>query len=84
MEGGPYLLVNIKIQMRLYEQVDPIVNVECKIHFRCYLAASHSTDYGHPMKPFFIEIQNFWSWADNLNWADKLGRQIGQINLGYF
>jgi hypothetical protein len=23
-----------------------------------------TTDYGHPMKPFFIEIQNFWSWAD--------------------
>ena len=22
-----------------------------------------TTDYGHPMKPFFIEIQNFWSWA---------------------
>ena len=21
------------------------------------------------MKPFFIEIQNFWAWADN--WADK-------------
>ena len=24
------------------------------------------TDYGRPMKPFFIEIQNFWAWADNL------------------
>ena len=22
-----------------------------------------STDYGRPMKPFFIEIQNFWAWA---------------------
>jgi hypothetical protein len=21
-------------------------------------------DYGRPMKPFFIEIQNFWAWAD--------------------
>ena len=20
-------------------------------------------DYGCPMKPFFIEIQNFWAWA---------------------
>ena len=31
---------------------------------------SHSmiwtTDYGRPMKPFFIEIQNFWTWADKL------------------
>ena len=24
------------------------------------------TDYGRPMKPFFIEIQNFWAWAENL------------------
>ena len=23
-------------------------------------------DYGRPMKPFFIEIQNFWAWADKL------------------
>ena len=22
------------------------------------------TDYGRPMKPFFIEIQSFWAWAD--------------------
>ena len=32
------------------------------------------TDYGRPMKPFFIEIQNFWAWAD------KLGKKI----LGHF
>ena len=25
-----------------------------------------TTDYGRPMKPFFIEIQNFWAWADTL------------------
>ena len=24
------------------------------------------TDYGRPMKPFFIENPNFWAWADNL------------------
>jgi hypothetical protein len=29
------------------------------------------------MKPFFIEIQNFWAWAD------KLGRKI-LGHLGYF
>ena len=23
------------------------------------------TDYGHPMKPFFIKIPNVWAWADN-------------------
>ena len=36
------------------------------------------TDYGRPMKPFFIAIQNFWAWAD------KLGRQIlGQFRPNY-
>ena len=25
------------------------------------------TDYGRPMKPFFIEIPIFWAWADNLD-----------------
>jgi hypothetical protein len=25
-----------------------------------------TTDYGRPMKPFFIEIQNLWAWPDNL------------------
>ena len=25
-----------------------------------------ATDYGHPMKPFFVEIPNFWAWADEL------------------
>ena len=24
------------------------------------------TDYGHPIKSFFIEIQNFWAQADKL------------------
>jgi hypothetical protein len=26
------------------------------------------TDYGRPMKPFFIKISNFSAWADNLGW----------------
>jgi hypothetical protein len=25
------------------------------------------TDYGRPVKPFFIEIQNFWAWGDKLD-----------------
>ena len=25
---------------------------------------SLGTDYGRPIKLFFIEIQNFWAWAD--------------------
>ena len=33
----------------------------------CFLALKKTTDYGRPMKPFFIEIQNFWTWADNLS-----------------
>ena len=24
------------------------------------------TDYGRPIKPFFIKIPNFWAWADKL------------------
>ena len=35
------------------------------------------TDYGCSMKPFFIEIQNFWAWVD------KLGRLI-LGNFWYF
>ena len=30
------------------------------------LAIKRTMDYGRPMKPFFIEIQNFWAWADKL------------------
>ena len=41
-----------------------------KRHFRVPVL----TDYGRPMKPFFIEIPKFWGW----------GRQIGQINFGAF
>ena len=25
-----------------------------------------ATDYGRPMKPFFIEIENFWAWVEKL------------------
>ena len=32
----------------------------------CFLAFKKPTDYGRPIKPFFIEIQNFWAWADKL------------------
>ena len=28
--------------------------------------AADNTDYGRPMKPFFIKIQNFWARADKL------------------
>ena len=49
--------------------------VFCHCHFvLCYLllpklptnVLSVNTDYGRPMKPFFIEIPNFWAWTDNL------------------
>ena len=36
------------------------------------------TDYGRPMKPFFIEIQNFCAWAV------KLGRHINSGAFGVF
>ena len=34
------------------------------------VALLYNTDYGRPMKPFFIEFQNFW--ALQTNWANKL------------
>ena len=36
---------------------------KCKPYTKV-VACGISTDYGHPMKPFFIEIQSFWAWAD--------------------
>ena len=37
-----------------------------------------ATDYGCPMKQFFIGIPNFWAWAD------KLGRgHLGYFRLNY-
>ena len=43
------------------------------------------TDYGCPMEPFFIEIQNFWVWQTN--WADKflgIWSIFGQIISTHF
>ena len=46
------------------------MNSQCTAH--CYIFQSWfgpmliGADYGCPMKPFFIEIQNFWAWADKL------------------
>ena len=39
------------------------------------LDRNSSTDYKRPMKPFFIEIPNFWP---------GVGRQFGQIYFGAF
>ena len=66
---GRGLLVNINIQMQLYEKVDPIVNVECKIHFRCYLAASE-----HWLR---TPNEDFFHWSSEIL---GLGRQTGQTN----
>ena len=34
--------------------------------FSCLYCSIHlPTDYGRPIKPFFIEIQNFWVWQTN-------------------
>ena len=37
----------------------PIQQLSCGV-------SAWQTDYRHPMKPFFIEIPNFWAWADKL------------------
>ena len=39
----------------------------CEVVFSFYkniLAIVIRTDHRRPMKPFFIEIHNFWAWAD--------------------
>ena len=41
------------------------------------LCCSLATDYGHPVKPFFIEIQNFLAWSDKfLGIWDIFGKTI--------
>ena len=32
----------------------------------CSTTVPECTDYGGQMKPFFIDISNFWAWADIL------------------
>ena len=43
-----------------------------------------STNYGRPMKPFFIEIQNFWAWADRANQANIFWGIFGQTISTHF
>ena len=46
------------------EQDITIYRILCnRYHLLCMYSY---TDYGHPMKPFFIEIPNFWAWEDKL------------------
>ena len=45
-----------------------------------FLRLSLTTDYRHPMKPLFIEIPNFWAWADRL-WVDKFWGILDNIGL---
>jgi hypothetical protein len=39
------------------------------------------TDYGCPMKPFFIEIQNFWALADKLGRKNSGEFEVFSANL---
>ena len=40
-----------------------------------------STDYGRPMKPFFIEIPNFWAWADKFGQINYAACGVFLVNL---
>ena len=79
-----YSITSRKIYIRLYwlpwiTAVDHHgVSIKNRAILRMIFWLVMTTDYGRPMKPFFSEILNFWAWAD------KLGRQIGQINSGVF
>ena len=35
----------------------------------CYPTIQSCLDYGRPMKPFFIEIPNFWAWHSIRFWV---------------
>ena len=59
---------------RLSEQWSNLILQADRWQTKVCVLFSCTTDNGRPMKPFFIEIPNFWAWADNL---------VRQI-LGYF
>ena len=40
---------------------------------KIYIFISTVTDYGRQMKPFFIEIPNFWVWTDGRYILGDLG-----------
>ena len=45
------------------------IDEHCSVNLdegRSMLITGETTDYGRPLKPFFIEIQNIWAWADKL------------------
>ena len=76
-------MVNVKIFTKTFwNQIFPdfssfqLTHVQFDLGF-FYTRMLTYTDYGRPMKPFFIKIRNFWAWAD------KLGRYI-LGHLGYF
>ena len=41
-----------------------------------------TTDYGRPMKPFFIEIQNFWAWADKFYPESNYDSKADELSQG--
>ena len=45
-------------------------------------------DYGRLMKPFFIEIQNFWAWADKFygiwgNFGQTISSHFGTVSSSF-
>ena len=45
--------------------LDLLLFMVCLLHIGVQMLTD--TDYGRPMKLFFIEIQNFWAWPDKLS-----------------
>ena len=72
-KSNTYLLRSLHVQ--LYKQVtcasaflssnDSVIHdfAGSKVIYCC----TKDTDYERPMKPFSIEVQNFWAWADKLD-----------------
>ena len=60
--AGPLSVKNfiLPVEMELCIEMQAVACIFLH-HHRSYL---ENTDCRHPIKLFFIEIQNFWAWAD--------------------
>ena len=64
-----HLISLIKNSLEVSCETHVVVDFQLVIFREGASFMSKITDYGRPMKPFFIEIQNFWAWPTI--WADE-------------
>ena len=63
-----WYLLSFHYLISMYYKTDISLSLPIFMHYSSFSRATNAetTDYGRSMKPFFIEISNFWAWADNL------------------